>query len=119
MAFTLKVRQRTRLRVAFLRGDGSPGIIAGRPIWTSSNPAMVAIVADPRSPDGLSVYAECVGPVDPAVASPIVHISCSGEVDLGTGVRVVQTLPFDIQPQAAETTAAIIIAGMPEDLSAI
>jgi hypothetical protein len=29
----------------------------------------------------------------------------------------VQTLPFDIQPQAAETTAAIIIAEMPEELS--
>jgi hypothetical protein len=60
-----------------------------------------------------------VGPVDPAVPSPVVEISCAGEVDLGTGVRVVQTLPFDIQPQAAETTAAIIIAEMPEELSAV
>jgi hypothetical protein len=119
MALALKVRQRTRLRVAFLRVDGSPGIITGLPTWTSSNPAMVTIVADPLSPDGLSVYAECVGPVDPAVASPVVEISCAGEVDLGTGVRVVQTLPFDIQPQAAETTAAIIIAEMPEELSAV
>ena len=117
MAFALKVRQRTRLRVAFLRVDGIPGIMAGPPTWTSSNPAMITIVADPLSPDGLSVYAECLGPVDPAVASPVVHMSCTGEVDLGTGVRVVQTLPFDIQPQAAETTAAII-AEMPEELSA-
>jgi hypothetical protein len=75
---------------------------------------MVAIVEDPLSPDGRSVYAECLGPVDPAVASPIVEISCSGEVDLGTGVRLVQTLPFEIQPQAAETTAAIITAEVPE-----
>jgi hypothetical protein len=119
MALALKVRQRARLRVAFLRVDGSPGIIAGRPTWTSSNPAMIAIVADPRSPDGLSVYAECLGPVDPTVTAPLVQISCAGEVDLGAGLRVVQTLPFAIQPQAAETTAAIILAEMPEELSAV
>jgi hypothetical protein len=119
MAFALKVGQRTHLHVAFLRVDGRPGIVAGPPTWTSSNPAMVAIVKDPLSPDGLSVYAECLGPVDPAVASPLVQISCAGEVDLGTGMRLVQTLPFDIQPRAAETTAAIIIAERPEQTSAL
>jgi hypothetical protein len=117
MAFALKAGQRARLRVAFLRVDGSPGIVAGSPIWTSSNPAMVAIVEDPLSPDGQSAYAECLGPVDPAVASPVVEISCAGEVDLGTGVRVIETLPFEIQPQAAETTAAIITAELPEQSS--
>jgi hypothetical protein len=116
MALALKVGQRTRLHVAFLRVDGSPGTVAGPPIWTSSNPAMVAIVDDPLSPDGLSVYAECVGPVDPAVTAPIVQISCVGEVNLGTGVRTIQTLPFDIQPQAAETTAAVITAEVPEQI---
>jgi hypothetical protein len=110
MTLALKVRQRTRLRVAFLRIDGSPGIITGPPTWTSS----VTIVADPLSPDGLSVYAECLGPVDPAVTSPLVQISCAGQVDLGTGVRLIQTLPFEIQPQAAETTAAVITAEVPE-----
>jgi hypothetical protein len=114
MAYALKVGQRTRLHVAFLRVDGSPGIVAGPPTWTSSNPAMVAIVEDPLSPDGLSVYAECLGPVHPAVASPVVEISCAGEVDLGTGVRLVQTLPFEIQPEAAEVTNAIIVAELPE-----
>ena len=118
MAFALKVGQRTRLQVAFLRVDGSPGTVAGPPTWASSNPAMVAIVADPLSPDGLSVYAECLGPVDPEVASPVVEISCAGEADLGTGVRIVQTLPFEIQPQAAETTAAIITAELPKQIPA-
>lgn len=116
MAFALKAGQRTHLHVAFLRVDGSPGTVAGPPIWTSSNPAMVAIVADPLSPDGLSVYAECLGPVDPSVTAPIVQISCVGEADLGTGVRVIQTLPFEIQPQAAETTAAVITAEVPEPI---
>lgn len=118
MAFALKVGQRTRLHVAFMRVDGSPGTIAGPPTWTSSNPAMIAIVADPVSPDGLTVYAACVGAVDPAVTAPIVQISCVGEVDLGTGVRVIQTLPFEIQPQAAQTTAAIITAELPEQIPA-
>jgi hypothetical protein len=77
---------------------------------------MVRLIADPMSLDGQSVYAECVGPVDPAVTSPIVEISCAGEVDLGTGVRVVETLPFEIQPQAAETTAAVIVAELSEPL---
>jgi hypothetical protein len=77
---------------------------------------MITIVEDPSSPDGLSVYAECLGPVDPAVTAPIVQISCVGEVDLGTGVRTIQTLPFDIQPQAAETTAAVIVAEVPEPI---
>ena len=118
MAFALKVGQRTRLRVAFLRVDSRPGAVKGAPLWTSSNPAMVRVVADPVAPDGLSVYAECVGPVDPTVASPVVAISCAGEVDVGTGVRVIETLPFEIQPQAAETTAAVITAEVPEQISA-
>ena len=116
MAFALKVGQRTHLHVAFLRVDGSPGTIAGPPLWTSSNPAMVAILEDPSAPDGLSVYVQCVGPVDPAVASPIVEISCAGQADLGTGVRLIQTLPFQIQPQAPETTAAVITAEVPEQV---
>jgi len=119
MLFALKVGQRTHLHVAFLRVDGSRSTVAGPPTWTSSNPAMVAVVADPSSPDGLSVYAACVGRVDPAVASPVVQISCAGEVDLGTGVRLVQTLPFEIQPQAAETTAPIIVAELPEPITAL
>jgi hypothetical protein len=118
MAFALKVGQRSRLHVAFLRIDGSRSTVAGPPIWTSSNPAMVRIVEDPSSPDGRSVYVECVGPVDPAVPSHLVEISCAGEVDLGTGVRVIETLPFEIQPQAAETTAAVIVAEVPEQSSA-
>jgi hypothetical protein len=79
---------------------------------------MVAIVEDPLSPDGQSVYAECLGPVDPAVTSPIVEISCAGEVDLGSGVRVIETLPFEIQPEAAEATNAIIVAELPERITA-
>jgi hypothetical protein len=119
MAFALKVGQRTRLHVAFLRVDGRPGLLAAPPTWASSNPAMVAIVADPLSSDGLSVYAECVGSVNAGVAASIVEVSCAGEVDLGTGVRIVQTLPFEIQPQAAETTAAVITAELPEQIAAL
>jgi hypothetical protein len=119
MAFALKVGQHTRLHVAFLRIDGSPGTVAGVPIWTSSNPAMAAIREDPLSPDGQSVYVECLGPVDPAVTAHIVEISCAGEVDLGTGARVIETLPFEIQPQAAETTAAIIVAELPKQIAAL
>ena len=118
MPFALKVGQRTRLHVAFLHVDGSRSPVENPPSWTSSNPAMVAIVEDPLSPDGRSVYAECLGPVDPAVASPVVDITCAGEVDLGLGLRIVQTLPFEIQPQAAETTAAVIVAELPEQMLA-
>ena len=118
MPFALKVGQRTRLHVAFLRVDGSRSAVAGRPIWTSSNPAMVRIIQDPVSPDGRSVYAECLGPVDPAVPSHIVEISCAGEVDLGTGGRVIETLPFEIRPEAVETTLAVIVAEVPEQISA-
>jgi hypothetical protein len=113
MPFALKVGLRTHLHVAFLRVDGSRSTVTGPLIWRSSNPAMVAIVEDPLSLDGRSVYAECLGPVDPAVPSHIVEISCAGEVDLGTGVRVIETLPFEIQPQAAETTTAVITAEVP------
>jgi hypothetical protein len=118
MAFALKVGQRARLHVAFLRADGSRSAVERPPTWTSSNPAMVRIVEDSLSFDGRSVYAECLGPVDPAVTSPVVEISCAGEVDLGTGVRIIETLPFEIQPQAAESTAAVITAEVPEQISA-
>jgi hypothetical protein len=116
MPFALKVGQRTRLHVAFLRVDGSRSSVERPPTWTSSNPAMMRIIEDPLSPDGRSVYVECLGPVDPAVSSPVVAISCTGEVDLGTGVRVIETLPFEIQPQAAETTAALITVEVPEPI---
>jgi hypothetical protein len=119
MPFALKVGQRTRLHVAFLRVDGSRSNVERPPIWMSSNPAMMRIVEDPLSPDGRSVYVECLGPVDPAVPSHLVEISCAGEVDLGTGVRVIETLPFEIQPQAAETTAAVITAEVPEQSVAL
>ena len=117
MPFALKVGQRTRLHVAFLRVDGTRSTVLSPPIWASSNPAMVAIIEDPLSPEGRSVYAECLGPVDPAVTPPVVEISCSGEVDVGTGVRVIETLPFEIQPEAAETTLAVIVAEVPEQSS--
>ena len=117
MPFALKVGQRTHLHVAFLKADGSRSTVAGLPLWASSNPAMVAILEDPLSPDGRSVYAECIGPVDPAVPSHLVEISCAGEVDLDTGVRVIETLPFEIQPEAAETTLAVIVAEVPEQSS--
>jgi hypothetical protein len=116
MPFALKVGQCTRLHVTVLRADGSRSTVAGPPTWTSSNPAMVAILEDPLSPDGRSVYVECLGPVDPTVTSPVVAISCTGEADLGAGVRVIETLPFEIQPQAAETTAAVITAEVPEQI---
>jgi hypothetical protein len=77
---------------------------------------MMRIIEDALSPDGRSIYVECLGPVDPAVPSHIVEISCAAEVDLGTGVRVIETLPFEIQPQAAETTAAVITAEVPEQI---
>jgi hypothetical protein len=117
MPFALKVGQRTRLHVAFLRVDGRRSTLAGPPTWTSSNPAMIAIVEDPLSPDGRSVYVECLGPVDPAVPSYIVEISCAGEVDLATGGRVIETLPFEVQPEVAETMLAVIVAEVPEQIS--
>src|SRR5262245_38960282 len=113
MPFALKVGQRTQLHVAFLRVDGSRSTVEGPPIWTSSNPAMVRIIEDPLSPDGRSVFVECLGPVDPTVPAHIVEISCAGETDLGTGVQVIETLPFEIQPEAAETTLAVIVAEVP------
>jgi hypothetical protein len=79
---------------------------------------MVRIIEDPLSPDGRSVYAECLGPVDPGVPSHIVEISCAGEVHVGTGIRVIETLPFEIQPEAAETTLAVIVAEVPEQIPA-
>src|SRR5262245_8918805 len=117
MPFALRVGQRTRLHVAFLGVDGSWSTVAGSPIWTSSNPAIVAIGRDPLSTVGRSVYAECLGPVDPTMSSHIVEISRAGEVDLGIGVRVIETLPFEIQPEAAETTIAVITAEVPEQIS--
>jgi hypothetical protein len=74
---------------------------------------MVAIVEDPSSPDGLSVDVPGGEPVAPAVPSPIVEISCAGPADLGTGGRLIQMLPFQIQPQAPETTAAVITPEVP------
>ena len=97
-----------------IRPESQP---ADPPTWASSNPALIAILEDSSPPDGLSVYAECLGPVDPAVASPIVEVSCVGEVDLGTGLRLVRTLPFEIQPEAAGATNAIIVVEMPEQNS--
>jgi hypothetical protein len=84
MALALKVGQRTRLSVSFMRVDGSPGPVTSPPTWTSSNPALVAVRDDPAAPEGLSVYVECLGPVDPTVTAP----SCSGKSPTKPGQHI-------------------------------
>jgi hypothetical protein len=96
--------QKVSLSVRFTTKAGNPARVDGTPVWASSNPAVIAVVA---SEDGVSAVATTVGPVGEA------QVSVTADADLGEGVRPVSAV-LDIVVQPAEAVSASIEPGAPE-----
>lgn len=104
MALILTDEEKVALSVTFVTAAGNPASVDGVPVWQSSDPTVLSVVA---SDDGLSAVATTVGPLGNA------QVSCTADADLGSGVRSVSAV-LDVEVHAAEAVAANIAAGAPE-----
>jgi hypothetical protein len=96
--------QQVTLSVAFETAAGNKANVDGVPVWSSSNPDVVAVTP---ADDGLSATAVAVGPLGTA------QVIVEADADLGAGARSI-TGTLDIEVRAAEAVAVAIAAGVPE-----
>jgi hypothetical protein len=98
MAYTLPVGLQVQLKVEFLDAAGNHAKVDGDPMWSSSNPDICSVAAEPGNP----YLAHLLG-VDIGAAQVIVE----ADADLGDGVReVVCTL--DVNIVAGEAVIGVI-----------
>jgi len=103
MAFTLTDIQQVSLAIQAVDARGNPAKLDGAPVWTSSDTALLTVVA---SDDGLSCVATAVGPLGTA------QVLVTADADLGTGVRALTGL-LDIDIIASEALNVVIVPGTP------
>lgn len=96
--------QKVALSVAFKTAAGNTARVDGAPVWSSSDPAIVEVVA---GEDGLTAVATATGALGTA------QVVCEADADLGDGVRTI-TGVLDVEVRAAEAVVAIVAAGAPE-----
>jgi hypothetical protein len=104
MALILTDEQKVKLTAGFFTKAGNVAQVDGAPVWTSSDPTIVAVVADAG---GFSAYAITSGPLG------TVQVSVTADADLGEGVRSVTGI-IDIEVRPAEAVTAGIAAAVPE-----
>ena len=96
--------QKVALSIDPRTAAGNPASVDGVPVWTSSDPDIVALeVAE----DGKSAVATAAGGLGAA------QVSVVADADLGEGVREL-TGVLDIEVLAAEAVELGITAGTPE-----
>ena len=103
MAFQLQDDQQFSATVEFADAAGNPATVDGAPVWTSSDEAVLSVVA---GDDGLSVTAAAVGPLGTA------QLQVSADADLGEGVVTIQGI-LDIDVVASQAVTATITPGEP------
>lgn len=103
---TLKLQddQKVSLQIAIVDAKGNPAVVDGTPIWSSSNEAILTVVA---AADGMSAVATAVGPLGPS------QIAVTADADLGAGVKPILGTQ-DVDVVAGEAVSVGITAGTPE-----
>lgn len=76
MAFDISQGFKRPVTISFTKADGTPGTVDGIPVWESSDPTVLSVVA---AADGLSGEVTWAG-----VGQAVLTIRADG--DLGTGV---------------------------------
>jgi hypothetical protein len=104
MAFILTDVQKVTLSVQPVDAAGNPAALDGAPVWTSTDPSVLDVVA---SADGLSAVATAVGPLGTA------QISVLADADLGAGVITI-TGVLDVQVMASQAVSFSITPAAPE-----
>jgi len=92
--FTLPSDKTASATVAYVDSKGKPAKVDGAPVWSSSDPAVLDVVA---ASDGMSAT---VTPVDVGSA----QIKIEADVDLGAGVESLITLA-DVDVVAGKAVA--------------
>jgi hypothetical protein len=101
MSFIVPIGQKALLTIAPTDAAGNPSTIDGIPTWSTSDPTIATVAADPNDSTGLTAFAVPVGPLGTA------QIQVSVDADMGNGIRTVTGL-LDIEVQAGETVSVAI-----------
>lgn len=103
MGLILKDTQKVPVTVGFLDGKGNPAKVDGVPAWSVSDATILSVTP---AADGMSATVMAIGPLGTS------QVSCTGDADLGEGVRPVAAT-LDVEVQAGEAVSAGINAGAP------
>ncbi len=97
-SFTVPDDKTADVTVSYVDGKGKPAKVDGAPVWTSSDPAQLAVTP---AADGMTATIE-----QPAGGSndSAIQVTIEADVDLGAGVKPLQTI-FDVTYVAGEAVA--------------
>lgn len=93
--FTLPDDKTASAAVAYVDAKGNPAKVDGVPAWSSSDPAILDVVA---AADGMSATVTPVGPLGTA------QVKIEADADLGAGVTTIITLA-DVEVVGGEAVA--------------
>jgi len=106
MAYTLGNDHFIEVKVAYVDAAGNPAVVDGAPVWSSSDPSVLAVDVD--AADAFSAKVTPAGPARTA------QVKVSADADLGTGTRELITL-LDVEVVAGEAVAGTIsVVGDPQ-----
>jgi len=101
--FTLPDDKQVGVIIAYVDAKGNPAKVEGVPVWSSSDPSIVAVVA---AEDGMSATVTPVGPLGSA------QIKVEADADLGEGVAPLITLG-DVEVVAGTAVSGVLTFGSP------
>lgn len=98
--------QNVTLSTVITDATGAPALVNGAPVWTSSNPAVVSVVA---AADGLSALASGL-----TVGTATVSVIAESSFVAGVSVPITGTLDFNVTASTGGVATTIaIVAGVP------
>jgi len=103
--FTLLLDQQLPLTVEFTSASGAIAKVGNIPFWTTSDPAVLTVVA---AADGMSAVATVTGIVGVATLSVSANADTSGGINVITG-----TLDVTVATALEQATTVTIIPGIP------
>lgn len=101
--FTLPDDKSVGVTISYVDAKGNPAKVEGVPVWSSSDPAVLAVVA---AEDGMSATVTPVGPLGTA------QIKVEADADLGEGVAPLITLG-DVEVVAGTAVSGVLTFGSP------
>jgi hypothetical protein len=99
MAYNLPAGMQIQVAVSYVDGAGNPATVDGDPTWSSSDPTLVTVIADPAN--AFEAVLRAVGPLGQA------QVTVTADADLGEGIREILTL-MDVAVVAGEAVAGAI-----------
>lgn len=108
MSLILTDSQKARLKIQPKTKAGNPATVDGVVVWTSSDPTIAQVVADPDDATGQTAWVSAVG-------LGTAQIQAVADADLGPGLRNI-TAVVDIEVKAGEAVNVGIVAEAPVEI---